>query len=63
MIKAVGKPFRRAMHFDCHTCPEVENPFSNFDAELFAAQLAEMHVEYINFTARCNMGFNYRNTA
>ena len=63
MIKAVGKPFRRAMHFDCHTCPEVENPFSNFDAELFAAQLAEMHVEYINFTARCNMGFSYYNTA
>lgn len=63
MIDIVGKPLTRAMHFDCHTCPGVENPFSNFDAEAFAAQLAEMHVEYINFTARCNMGFSYYNTA
>ena len=63
MIQTIGKPFKRTMHFDCHTCPGIENPFSRFDAEAFAAQLAEMHVEYINFTARCNMGFSYYNTA
>ena len=63
MIKTVGKPFRRAMHFDCHTCPGVEEPFSRFDAEKFAARLAEMRVDCITFTARCNMGFSYYNTA
>ena len=63
MIKTVGKPFRRAMHFDCHTCPGIKAPFSRFNAEDFAARLAGMRVEYINFTARCNMGYSYYNTA
>ncbi len=62
MIKTVGRPFGRAMHFDCHTCPGVEQPFSRFCAEEFAAELAAAHVDHINFTARCNMGFSYYNT-
>lgn len=63
MIQTIGKPFKRAMHFDCHTCPGIENPFSRFDAKVFAARLSRMRVEHITFTARCNMGFSYYNTA
>lgn len=47
MIKTVGRPFGRAMHFDCHTCPGVEQPFSRFCAEEFAAELAAAHVDHI----------------
>lgn len=62
MLKAVGQKFRRALHFDFHTAPGIEGIFANFDAERFADTLADAHVEYINFTARCNMGFSYYNT-
>ena len=62
MIKTVGKPFSRAMHFDFHTCPGIKNICKDFDAEVFAEKLSAAHVEYINFTARCNMGFSYYNT-
>ena len=62
MLKTIGKKFNRALHFDFHTPPGVENIFGNFDAEKFADQLAEAHVEYVNITARCNMGFSYYNT-
>ena len=62
MLKTVGQKFRRAMHFDFHTAPGIPNLFADFDAERFADQLVDAHVEYINFTARCNMGFSYYNT-
>ena len=62
MYKTIGKKFRRALHFDFHTPPTIDNIFGNFDAEHFADQLADAHVEYINFFARCNMGFSYYNT-
>lgn len=62
MIKAVGKKFRRAMHYDFHTSPGIENIFGNFDAAKFADQLKTACVEYINVAARCNMGFSYYNT-
>lgn len=62
MIKTIGKKFNRALHFDFHTPPGVENIFGNFDAEKFAEQLADAHIEYVNITARCNMGFSYYNT-
>ena len=62
MLKTVGQKFRRALHFDFHTAPGIPNLFANFDAERFADQLADAHVEYVNFTARCNMGFSYYNT-
>ena len=54
--------FRRAMHFDFHTMPNIEGLFRNFDAVAFAKKLKENHVEYINFTARCNIGFSYYDT-
>lgn len=62
MLKTIGKRFNRALHFDFHTPPGVKNIFGNFDAAQFAGQLAEAHIEYVNITARCNMGFSYYNT-
>lgn len=62
MIKTIGPKFRRALHFDFHTSPGVEHIFGNFDAEHFADQLAEAHIEYVNLAARCNMGYSYYNT-
>lgn len=62
MFKTVGSKFRRALHFDFHTPPGVENFLGDFDAEQFADQLAQAHIEYINVAARCNMGFSYYNT-
>lgn len=62
MIQTVGPKFRRAMHYDFHTSPGVKNIFGNFDAEKFAEQLKEAHIEYVNLTARCNMGYSYYNT-
>ena len=62
MLKTIGKKFNRALHFDFHTPPGVKNIFGNFDAEKFADQLKDAHIEYVNITARCNMGFSYYNT-
>ena len=56
------KPMRRAMHFDFHTMPGIEGLLSEFDPEAFAKKLHEAKVEYINFPARCNIGFSYYNT-
>jgi hypothetical protein len=62
MKKTIGKKFSRALHFDFHTAPGIESIFGSFDAEKFADQLASAHIEYVNVTARCNMGFSYYNT-
>lgn len=62
MIKTIGKSLERAMHFDFHTGPGIQEIFGHFDAERFAEQLAAAHVEYVNLAARCNMGFSYYNT-
>ena len=50
------------MHFDFHTMPGIENILSDFDAEKFAKTLKDSHVEFINFPARCNIGFSYYDT-
>ena len=62
MIKTIGSKFRRALHFDFHTSPGIENILQNFDAEHFAEQMANAHIEYVNVAARCNMGYSYYNT-
>ena len=62
MIQVIGPKFRRAIHFDFHTSPGIENIFGNFDAEKFADQLVAANIEYINVAARCNMGYSYYNT-
>jgi len=62
MLTTIGPKFRRALHYDFHTSPGVKNIFGNFDAEKFAGQLADAHIEYVNVAARCNMGYSYYNT-
>ena len=56
------KPMRRAVHFDFHTMPGIDNFLENFDAEEFAKQMEAANVEYINMFARCNVGFSYYDT-
>ena len=58
MIKAMNN----ALHFDFHTLPGIKDIFKNFDAEEFAKSLSDAKVRYINFFARCNIGFSYYNT-
>ena len=53
------KPMKRAVHFDFHTMPGIDNFGENFDAAAFAQQMADAHVEYVNMFARCNIGFSY----
>ncbi|MBP3301217.1 MAG: beta-galactosidase trimerization domain-containing protein [Clostridia bacterium] len=53
------KPIKRAVHFDFHTMPGVDDFGENFDASLFARQMKDAHVEYINFFGRCNIGWSY----
>lgn len=49
----------RAIHFDFHTLPDVPDLGQNFDAEKLADTLVESKVKYINFFARCNLGYSY----
>ena len=56
------RQMRRAMHFDFHTMPGIDGLLSEFSAKDFAKSLADAGVEYINFPARCNIGFSYYNT-
>ncbi len=50
---------RRAIHFDFHTMPGCTDIGSRFDGQAFAATLKQCGVEYINFFAKCNLGFCY----
>ena len=56
------KSMNNALHFDFHTMPNIKNLFGNFNAEEFAKSLSEAKVRYINFFARCNIGFSYYDT-
>lgn len=53
------KPIKRAVHFDFHTMPGIDDFGENFSAEELAKQLKDAHVEYINMFARCNIGYSY----
>ncbi len=50
---------KRAVHFDFHNMPGIDNFGETFDAEKFAERLRQCHVDYINMFARCNIGFSY----
>ncbi len=50
---------KRAVHFDFHTMPGCNDIGSRFNAEEFVATLKKAKVEYINFFAKCNLGFCY----
>ena len=53
------KPMKRAVHFDFHTMPGVDDILANYDAEDFAESLYQANVDYVNIFARCNIGFSY----
>jgi hypothetical protein len=50
---------RRAIHFDFHTMPGCENLGKDWNAEHFVSTLLAAKVEFINFFAKCNLGFCY----
>ena len=56
------RPIKRAVHFDFHTMPGIDNFGERFDAAAFAEQMKEANVEYVNMFARCNIGFSYYDT-
>lgn len=56
------KEIKRAVHFDFHTMPGIDDFGENFNAEEFALQMKEANVEYVNFLARCNIGYSYYQT-
>ena len=53
------KPMKRAVHFDFHTMPGIDDVLSNYNAEEFAEVLYNANVDYVNIFARCNIGFSY----
>ncbi len=50
---------KRALHFDFHNLPALPDLGDDFSAEEFAERLSDAKVEYINFFARCNLGYTY----
>lgn len=53
------RKFHRAVHFDFHNMPGIQDLGRDFDAAAFAQRLADAHVDYINFFAQCNRGYAY----
>jgi len=53
------KEMKRAIHFDFHTMPGIDDFGKNFDAEEFALQMEAANADYVNIFARCNIGFSY----
>ena len=52
------KDFRRAVHFDFHTHPGIDD-MNNFDVQKFADILQKSHISYVNIFAKCNQGYCY----
>ena len=50
---------KRAIHFDFHTLPGIDDIASDWDAERFAKTLKNANVEIINMAAQCNSGYAY----
>lgn len=53
------KKIKRAVHFDFHTMPGIEDFGAEFNADEFVKRLKSANVEYINMFARCNIGYSY----
>lgn len=53
------RKFHRAVHFDFHNMPGIQDLGRDFDAAAFAQRLADAHVDYINFFTQCNRGYAY----
>ena len=55
------RKFHRAVHFDFHTMPGIHDIGQRFNADKFAQQLSDAHVDYINFFAHIISILNYAN--
>ena len=55
----MGKYMERAVHFDFHNMPALPDLGDNFNAMEFVKTLIDSKVKYINFFARCNLGYSY----
>ena len=53
------REINRAVHFDFHTMPGVYDLGAEFDGAEFAETMKCANVDYVNFFARCNIGFSY----
>lgn len=53
------RKIERAIHFDFHTNPGIDNFNEIWDAKAFAETLEAANVKYVNAFARCNEGFSY----
>lgn len=53
------RKIKRAVHFDFHNLPALPDLGDDFSAEKFVATLVDSKVKYINFFARCNLGYSY----
>ncbi|MBD2863082.1 family 10 glycosylhydrolase [Paenibacillus oceani] len=53
------RTIKRAVHIDFHTMPDIPDFGERFDAVQFARTLADARVDFINFFAKCNIGFAY----
>lgn len=56
------KQMNRAVHFDFHTMPGIDDFLQNFDPKDFARQMQKANADYVNIFARCNIGYSYYNT-
>ncbi len=55
--------FQRAVHLDFHNMPGIPDFGNDFNPGEFARTLADAHVGWITFFARCNIGYSYYETA
>ncbi len=55
---SVTLPYRQ-VHLDFHTSEHCLNVGAEFDADAFAATLADAHVDSINIFAKCHHGYSY----
>ena len=53
------RKIKRAVHFDFHNLPALPDLGDDFSAEEYVKILKDAKVKYINFFARCNLGFSY----
>lgn len=56
------KAIKRAVHFDFHTMPGIEDFGGLIDAKELANQMKDANVSYVNVVARCNIGYSYYQT-
>jgi len=53
------KEIKRAVHIDFHTLPGIDDFGKGYSAEDIAKTFEEAKIDYVNFFARCNIGFSY----